>query len=205
MISERSKRRQILLLVFILKNTKGWKNQLLSPQAVMGGLRALSEPVIWYKAAMKRVTKFGKEIYALETNAINHLGAYHLSKHLFNLSFLHDPYLRESKSHERGSIEVVYQLANFHRMDSRQAYDGLFLRPMTIACDSGTRSSHSWQTLQASIEPLIADVEISIPDTASNSPEAGWFYPLLPYPGHRQPFPDRSFLTSNYKQLDASA
>ena len=154
---------------------------------------------------MKRVTKFGKEIYALETNAINHLGAYHLSKHLFNLSFLHDPNLRESKSHERGSIEVVYQLANFHRMDSRQAYDGLFLHPMTIACDSGTRSSHSWQTLQASIEPLIADVEISIPDTASNSPEAGWFYPLLPYPGHRQPFPDRSFLTSNYEQLDASA
>ena len=110
---------------------KNWKTDLLYPQAVMGGYRSLADPLILYKASQKRVLKYSRETHALEMTGINHLGAYHLSKHLFNLSFLHDPYLHEI-SKVRSRIEVIYQLGNYHLNDKGNISEGLFLRPMVI-------------------------------------------------------------------------
>lgn len=96
------------------KSNPTWKTEMLSPQAVMGGVRSMLKPCLLYRAPMKQVSKFGKETYALEITGTNHLGDYYLSKHLFNISFPHDPYLRSepNKLVNRSSLEAVYQLGN---------------------------------------------------------------------------------------------
>jgi len=76
------------------KRNDSWKERLLTPQAIVGGVRGMHSPHLLYKAPMKRVNKFSKEIYAVELSGVNNLGQYYLSKHLFNTSFLCDPFLK---------------------------------------------------------------------------------------------------------------
>ena len=102
--------------LFQTSDRLAWKQKFTATSTVRGGARGLTDPVVLYKAATKRVTAYSKEIYALEQTGVNRLGTYYLSKHLFNLSFTHDPYLKEPVPlKSRQSIEVLYQLGNFHR------------------------------------------------------------------------------------------
>ena len=180
------------------EKAKNWKNDLLYPQAVMGGYRSLSKPSILYKSAQKRVMKYSRETYALEMTGTNHLGTYHLSKHLFNLSFLKDPYLRDD---QKSSIEVVYQLANYRLDEHLSASEGLFLRPMVIACDD-TKKNHSWLELQNAIRPFTDDVEISLPfQHADDREDEHWFYPLVPLADSTRAGVDPSFVTNVYSHL----
>ena len=65
--------------------------------------------------------------------------------------------------------------------------------------------NHSWIQLQTTIRPLTEDVEISLPTKSiQDADDEHWFYPLLPFDGHRQPFPDASFVNTVYHQLDKS-
>ena len=183
-----------------------WKNKILTPQAIMGGVRGLDLPCVLYKAPVKRVNKYSKEIYALELSGVNHLGEYYLSKHLFNISFLRDPYLKTlpSRVASRSTIEVVYQLGNYHRLQDGIDHSGLFLHCMLVTCDRGTQEFHGWNHLQTVIEPLVADVEISLPDVDYEEAKKGYFYPLLPPAGQRKPYADAKFVDSIYYQLESS-
>lgn len=171
----------------------------------MGGICGLDLPCLLYKAPLKRVTKYSKEIYALELSGVNHLGQYYLSKHLFNISFRHNPYLKmvPGRLASRSTIEAVYQLANYRLKDGIE-HCGLFLRCMVLTCDRATREYHGWSSLQTEIEPLISDVEISLSDVDHEEAKKGYFYPLLPPAGQRQPYPDAKFVNSIYYQLEAS-
>ena len=84
--------------------TSPWRDNLLSPNAVMGGVRNMEKPVVLYKAASKRVTLYSRDTYALELNGVGEFGAYYLSKHIFNLSFLHDPFFRRSNPTKKGRV-----------------------------------------------------------------------------------------------------
>lgn len=185
---------------------KEWKNDILTPQAIMGGVRGLKQPCLLYKAPLKQVTKYSKEIYALELSGVNHLGEYYLSKHLFNISFLHDAYLKSlpARLASRSTIEVVYQLGNYHCLQDGIDHSGLFLRCMVMTCDRASQEYHGWSNLQTAIEPVIADVEISLPDVDYEEAKKGYFYPLLPPAGQRRPHPDARFVDSIYRQLEAS-
>jgi len=70
------------------ERSDSWKEKLLTPQSIMGGVHSMHSPRLLYKAPLKRVNKYSKEIFALELSGVNHLGEYYLSKHLFNASFL---------------------------------------------------------------------------------------------------------------------
>ena len=146
-----------------------------------------------------------KEIYALELSGVNHLGEYYLSKHLFNISFLHDPYLKTlpHRVESRSTIEVVYQLGNYRLQDGID-HSGLFLRCMLVTRDRGTQEFHGWNYLQTVIEPLVADVEISLPDVGYEEAKKGYSYPLLPPVGQRKPYTDVKFVDSIYNQLESS-
>lgn len=181
-----------------------WKNNIVTPQAIMGGICGLDLPCLLYKAPLKRVTKYSKEIYALELSSVNHLGQYYLSKHLFNISFRHNPYLKmvPGRLASRSTIEAVYQLANYHRLKDGIEHCGLFLRCMVLTCDRATREYHGWSSLQTEIEPLISDVEISLPDIDREEAKKGYFYPLLPPAGQCRPYPNVKFVNSIYYQLE---
>lgn len=181
------------------EKAKNWKTDLLYPQAVVGGYRSMAKPHILYKSAQKRVMKYSRETYALEMTGVNHLGVYHLSKHLFNLSFLKDPYLRDE---QRSSIEVVYQLANYHLVKPEDTDEGLFLRPMVVVCDDDTKRNHPWSELQKAIRPLTDDVEISLPFRHGDDKEdEHWFYPLVPLANSTKAYVDPSFVTNVYSHL----
>ena len=183
-----------------------WKNKILTPQAIMGGVHGLDLPCVLYKAPVKRVNKYSKEIYALELSGVNHLGEFYLSKHLFNISFLCDPYLKTlpSRVASRSTIEVFYQLGNYHHLQDGINHSGLFLHCMLVTCDRGTQEFHGWNHLQTVIEPLVADVEISLPDVDYEEAKKGYFYPLLPPAGQRKPYADAKFVDSIYYQLESS-
>ena len=134
------------------------------------------------------------------------MGEYYLSKHLFNISFLHDPYLKSlpARLASRSTIEVVYQLGNYHRLQDGIDHSGLFLRCMVVTCDRASQEYHGWSNLQTAIEPVIADVEISLPDVDYGEAKKGYFYPLLPPTGQHRPYPDAKFVDSIYRQLEAS-
>ena len=181
--------------------TSPWRDNLLSPNAVMGGVRNMEKPVVLYKAASKRVTLYSRDTYALELNGVGEFGAYYLSKHIFNLSFLHDPFFRRSNpTKKRQSIEVLYQLGNYHQHTSETGAVGLFPRPTLILTDQITFADHGWLFLQQLIHDLTNDLEISLPDCSKHAKD-GWFVPLPPFPGHKKPFPGAEFVTAMYDQL----
>lgn len=179
---------------------KHWKGRFTDSQAVVGGLRGTQQPVILYKAPCKRVTSYAKEIFSLETGGVNRLGNYFLSKHLFNLSFLQDPFLQRNDGSSQVSLETIYQLGNYHRLHR----EGLFLQPLLICTSSTLLEQYGWETLQGVIDDLTNDVEISLPRKLlrhGNDEDEGWFYPLLPPSGRRPPFPDVSFVQDVFDQL----
>lgn len=187
------------------KNTDGyqmWKTNLLSPQAVLGGIRMQTNQAVLYKSSTKRVTNYSKGSYrAQEHSGVNHLGHYFLSKHLFNLSFLRDPY--DKTPSKRQSIEVVYQLGNYARREDGDYHCGLFLRPLLVTTNATTLDFHGWRTMQSTISSLVEDVDLSLPDHTISTPKTGYFFPLIPVVGHQQPYPDGSFIRAIYDQLVA--
>ena len=191
--------------LFQTSDRLAWKQKFTATSTVRGGARGLTDPVVLYKAATKRVTAYSKEIYALEQTGVNRLGTYYLSKHLFNLSFTHDPYLKEPVPlKSRQSIEVLYQLGNFHRDIRGGECSGLFLRPLTIMTDKKTFSTHGWTILQRDIAGLIADLEISLPVETDTLKDDGWFYALYPFPGTQRPFVETSFVQNLFDELTVS-
>ena len=181
------------------EKARSWKTDLLYPQAVMGGYRSMAKPNILYKSVQKRVMKYSRDTYALEMTGVNHLGVYFLSKHLFNLSFLKDPYLRDEP---KSSIEVVYQLANYHLEEGDTISEGLFLRPSVVVCDDDTKRNHNWLELQNNIRHLTDDVEISLPFVHENDKEGEhWFYPLIPLATNSRAAIDPSFISNIYTHL----
>lgn len=204
--SDGQKNRNKNLLLFD-KTEPEWKSQLLSPQAVVGGIRSMVKPCLLYRAPSKRITKYGKDTYALEMTGVNHLGNYYLSKHLFNLSFLHDPFLRQERHRQvnRSSIEVAYQVGNYWNLERGVTQCGLFLRPITVMCDRGTLEQHGWYSLQTAIEPLVEDIDISLAAVDHEEAARGYFSELLPNWGRKKPSPDTTFVLSIYQQLEAAS
>lgn len=181
-----------------------WKQQFLTPKAIVGGFRRSEKPIFLYRRANRNSSDYVATTNLQDMTGTNELGDFKLSKHRFNLTFLADPF--RANPAKKSSIEAIYQLGNYKReADGRHPVDherGLFLDADSVTVDAETFKLWGRTELWDTIRHLRNNVQISLPCYERDL--EGWFVPMFPPIGERAPCVTASFVREIYHQLESS-